>query len=63
MTLFLKYFVQDDLPFVELYRLNKFEFNAPIYHENEKDVSNLMKKVSTWNCDGEVMKTQSIRIK
>jgi hypothetical protein len=48
---------------VELYRLNKFEFNAPIYHENEKDVSNLMKKVSTWNCDGEVMKTQSIRIK
>ena len=53
--------MQNDLPFVETYRLNQFQFTAPILYENEKDV--LIKDVSKWNCDGEIIKTQAIKAK
>ena len=59
---------QYDLPFVEVYRAREFNFRTLVgpnlYRENESTPTpRLNTGFSVWNCDGEVIQSDHVKIR
>ncbi|KAI1287061.1 Ceramide kinase [Halotydeus destructor] len=52
-----------ELPFVEVYRVREFEFTALEKEDNSTKKKKRKSEPSVWNCDGEVIKHPSVRVK